>query len=90
MADVEKIIEQIDRQNAEFEALQKLCQEREALMRVPIVDDEYPEARHRYDSARMAFLDVVVKNQFGQANMTWAGLVHCVTVDMRTPSVDAY
>jgi len=51
----------IDRQNAEFDALTKLTKQWETLQRVAVVEDDYPEYRHRYEGALRDFI-VALKN----------------------------
>ena len=52
----------IDLQNAEFKALRALATRWEALQQVPVVDDDYPEFRHRYESAMRDFIDAIKAN----------------------------
>lgn len=49
-------------QREEFEALSKLIQNFEAHNLVPIVDDDYPEIRHRYEVALQNFLKACKAN----------------------------
>lgn len=49
----------IDRQNKEFDALTKLSERWFALQRVAVVDDDYPEYRHRYEGAIKDFIDAI-------------------------------
>jgi hypothetical protein len=48
------------RQREEFNAMDELASAYRNLP--PVVDDSYPEARHRYDSALKAFLEKVKAN----------------------------
>lgn len=43
-------------QNGEFDALNDLAKRWDTLQRVPVVDDDYPEVRSRYEGTMMAFL----------------------------------
>lgn len=52
----------IDRQNKEFDALTELAKRWETLQRVPVVDDDYPEVRRRYEGAMKDFLRAVEGN----------------------------
>jgi len=51
----------INLQNAEFDAVSRLAEKYKKLIQVPVVDDDYPEARHVYESA-MKDLLVALKN----------------------------
>ncbi len=52
----------IDRQNKEFDALTKLADCWSILRTVPVVDDDYPEYRHYYESALKTFIDALREN----------------------------
>lgn len=52
----------LDRQNAEFDALTHLAAEWENLKTVAVVDDDYPRARHRYESAMKTFIAALKAN----------------------------
>lgn len=52
----------IDRQNREFDALTNLATRWKALQCVAVVDDAYPEERHRYEGALKEFLAAVEAN----------------------------
>jgi hypothetical protein len=41
----------MERQNAEFDAVETLATEFARLMQTPVVDDDYPRVRHYYESA---------------------------------------
>tara|TARA_Y100000593_G_scaffold9465_1_gene17225 strand:+ start:203 stop:652 length:450 start_codon:yes stop_codon:yes gene_type:complete len=53
----------------EVRTLKELDRARENLVRVPVVDDYYPEVSHRYSGAFTKFMDAVCKRHFGT---TWA------------------
>lgn len=50
-------------QNAEFDALTKLAERWASLRQVAVVDDDYPEYRHYYESAMQTFLEAVSANR---------------------------
>jgi len=52
----------IDRQNAEFRALDKLVEAYRVHNTVAVVDDDYPEVRHRYEGAVKTFIDAIRAN----------------------------
>lgn len=52
----------IETQNAEFEAVNHLANTYRALTRTPVVDDDYPEMRHRYETAIRITLDAFRQN----------------------------
>lgn len=52
----------IDLQNAEFDALEKLIEKYKTLCTVAVVDDDYPEYRHYYESALKTFIDALRAN----------------------------
>lgn len=52
----------LDKQNAEFDALTKLAAQWETLSRVPVVDDDYPAVRHRYEGALKDFINAMRAN----------------------------
>lgn len=54
--------EAIDRQNAEFDSLTALAKEWESLRHIAVVDDDYPEARHKYESRLKTFIDALRAN----------------------------
>lgn len=41
----------IELQKREFDAVAELARHYDAITRTPIVDDDYPEVRHRYEGA---------------------------------------
>lgn len=49
----------LDLQNKEFDALSDLAKKYENLCMIPVVDDYYPEARHYYESALRQFLSAL-------------------------------
>lgn len=49
-------------QKREFDALERLTKKWKALQMTPIVDDDYPEVRHHYESALRNFLEACKKN----------------------------
>lgn len=52
----------IDLQNAEFDACQWLAKQYRRLTATMVVDDDYPEIRHDYESAVRAFLKACKAN----------------------------
>lgn len=76
--------DRMDLQNAEFDALRKLRTAFDYLCRVPIVDDYYPEVRHRYECALDEFLTATLRNRMSES-ITWSGLQHRMRVAMNTP-----
>lgn len=52
----------IDKQNAEFDALTELSKRWSELRNVAVVDDDYPEARHRYEGALRDFIRAIGEN----------------------------
>lgn len=52
----------LDLQNQEFDALDRLIQKWEVLRRVAVVDDDYPEYRHRYEQALAEFIKALRAN----------------------------
>ncbi len=52
----------LDRQNKEFDALTKLSDCWRILQSVAVVDDDYPEYRHYYESALKTFIDALREN----------------------------
>lgn len=49
-------------QNAEFDAVAELAKQYRRLTMTGIVDDDYPEVRHGYESALTALLDAIAAN----------------------------
>jgi hypothetical protein len=54
--------ERFERQKAEFNAADRLATELRRLQMTPIVDDDYPEVRHDYESAVRSFLEACKAN----------------------------
>jgi hypothetical protein len=52
----------LDRQNKEFSALTALAKKWKALANTAVVDDDYPEMRHYYESAMKDFIDAIREN----------------------------
>lgn len=59
----EKQKDAIALQNAEFEALTQLAKEWRRLQMTPVVDDDYPEVRHGYESVLRTFVDALAANR---------------------------
>lgn len=57
-----KMDDRIDTQSAEFDAIERLTKAWKALQMTPIVDDDYPEMRHYYESALHKFLSACKEN----------------------------
>lgn len=58
--DFDKMMEEMKKQTAEFDALQKLYK---AFTEMPaVVDDDYPEMRHYYESEMRDFIDKIKAN----------------------------
>lgn len=56
-------------QRAEFDAADKMAKCLRVLNSTPIVDDDYPEARHNYESALSAHIAAMKANgRFGKGN----------------------
>lgn len=53
----------IELQNGEFKAVDQLADEWHRLQMTPVVDDDYPEIRHRYESALISFVEALCDNQ---------------------------
>jgi hypothetical protein len=49
--------------NAEFDALEKLQKATRRMHDTPVVDDDYPEMRHYYNSALQDFIDALKNNR---------------------------
>lgn len=60
--DHEATMAAIERQNREFDALTALAHKWASLRQVAVVDDDYPEVRHYYESALQTFLDACEAN----------------------------
>lgn len=52
----------METQRAEFDAMERLAKSWKALQLTPIVDDDYPEYRHYYESALRGFLEACKAN----------------------------
>lgn len=52
----------LDRQNAEFDALTELAKQWAILQRIAVVDDAYPEYRHKYEGAMLTFIAAIRAN----------------------------
>lgn len=52
----------LDRQNKEFDALTELAKRWGALQQVAVVDDDYPQYRHRYEGALKDFIGAIREN----------------------------
>lgn len=50
-------MDKIEAQKKEFDAIQNLCNRYRAITLTPIVDDDYPEVRHYYESAVRDLID---------------------------------
>lgn len=61
----------IDRQNREFTALTELAKRWSTLQQVAVVDDDYPEVRHRYEGAMTDFLAAIEANGRLRGMMTF-------------------
>lgn len=53
-------------QNAEFDALTKLAEAWRILQHVAVVDDDYPDYRHKYEQALRAFIAAWLANGRGE------------------------
>jgi hypothetical protein len=60
--ELELAFDAIDLQNAEFDAAGAVCKALAVVLSVAVVDDEYPEVRHKYDSAVRSFIDALRAN----------------------------
>lgn len=61
----------IDRQNKEFDALNELIKRWESLQRVAVVDDDYPEYRHYYETALKNFVGAIENNGRLKVNLSF-------------------
>lgn len=52
----------IDRQNAEFEAVDELAKQWRRLQMTPVVDDDYPEIRFEYEQAMRSLIKTIRVN----------------------------
>lgn len=53
---------QLELQNQEFSAANELCKQVARHAQTPVVDDDYPEVRHAYESALAAFVEAMRRN----------------------------
>lgn len=60
MVNVKKLLKDMKPQSDEFKAVDKLAKAFNALP--AIVDDDYPEARHVYESRMRALIDAIREN----------------------------
>lgn len=75
------IDQRIAAQNAEFDALTNLSQAWARLRMTPVVDDDYPEQRHYYESAVQSFIRAMIAN--GRPNFApIEGRIISIHVDM--------
>jgi hypothetical protein len=56
-------LDAIDKMNLELGTLQNLYDAMRRMNNTPVVDDDYPEMRHYYNSALKTFLDALGKNR---------------------------
>jgi hypothetical protein len=49
-------------QNAEFDAVGELAEQYRRIQLTPIVDDDYPEVRHHYESAMRCLVRAIKAN----------------------------
>jgi hypothetical protein len=57
-------------QRAEFDAADKFAQRLKAHNMTPVVDDDYPQVRHEYESALAGLVDAMKANgRFGDGNL---------------------
>ncbi len=52
----------IAKQNVEFDAVDALAKQWRRIQMTPVVDDDYPEVRHGYESAMRTLIDAIRKN----------------------------
>lgn len=71
----------IDRQNVEFDALTHLAAEWTNLSRVAVVDDNYPRARHHYESALKTFIAALETN--GRLPVSMITAVQSIKLDVQ-------
>lgn len=62
MVDIATMSAALDRQNKEFDALAELAKRYDQLTRVAVVEDDYPEYRHRYEGALKDFIKAIREN----------------------------
>lgn len=56
------MMDAIAKQNKEFDAVERLLKEWRRLQMTPVVDDDYPEVRHYYESAMRDLIDAIRNN----------------------------
>ncbi len=52
----------IELQNKEFDAVKRLAEQYRRITMTPVVDDDYPEVRHCYESAMSDVIDAIRAN----------------------------
>jgi hypothetical protein len=52
----------IESQNVEFNAVNELAKQWRRIQLTPVVDDDYPEVRHDYESAMRSFIEAIRAN----------------------------
>lgn len=67
-------------QNGEFDALEVLIKRWEVLRQTPVVDDDYPEQRHYYESAMWTFIDALEAN--GRLRREKVGVVQEAAIEL--------
>lgn len=60
--DIKKILKELDKQNKEFDAVEALAKAYKNITLVPVVDDDYPEVRHIYESCVKTIIDAFKLN----------------------------
>lgn len=74
--DWEKTLARMSLQREEFDAASELTKQYRRVSMTPIVDDDYPEVRHDYESALSVFIAKMKANgRFEQGNRY--GLTQC-------------
>ena len=63
MSEHTELMARLELQNKEFDALRDLTKKFDALCETPVVDDDYPEMRHYYESALRSFLSALKNNR---------------------------
>lgn len=61
--DHKAMMDRLALQNTEFDALTHLVEQWRKLRMTPVVDDDYPEMRHYYESALRTFRDALKANR---------------------------
>ena len=57
-----EIMEKMERQNKEFDAVQRLTQEYRRIQLTPVVDEDYPAVRHGYEGAVYSLIKAFKEN----------------------------